>query len=115
MEDVDNFGFAAHDSVDDAIRRLNELTNTRALIASDCTPKVGKLGELVASLQEAIYRAMCRIFRVGCDAAVDIGKGFQSTVRPPDAHRGMPSLSRISSLVQVTFASRSAIPSSTRW
>jgi len=45
---------------------------------------------------------------------MDVGERSQCAVRPDNVHFGMPSLFRISSLVHVMPASKSAIPSSTR-
>src|SRR5947209_7027321 len=45
---------------------------------------------------------------------MDIGEGTECPVRPDNSHFGMPSFSRISSLVHAIPPSRSPIPSSTR-
>jgi len=69
---------------------------------------------MIAALQDTIDRTV-RGFLGFCEnVAVDVGERSQRPVRPDDIHFGMPSLLRISSLLRVMPASKSAIPSSTR-
>jgi hypothetical protein len=112
VENVDA-GFASY-SIDNAVGGFHQFTNAGPFVPVNHAAKAGKCCQVIAALEDAVDCSVCSLLRVRGNVTMDVGERSQRAVRPDDVHFGMPSLFRISSLVHVMPASKSAIPSSTR-